>query len=184
MLIIKDFSQSQLKITKSFVTQGALQKVENRLLIDSKWTPNDMLVRQLLLDQGIYYGPTALYLWGLSGTFPYQVYMAFKTGYKLPLKQLGKWTKNVTVKQLSKEILNTDVETLDVAETTQQIKVYSRERTLVDLIRNHTEFDTNTINMAFKNYANSQDKKMWKLAAIAAKFNVANKIDERMSILL
>jgi len=132
--------ETEKKYLKELVKKGLLTQETPKILVDSDWNPNDFLIRQLILNQGIYSAFTALYLWELIDDFPYQIYMTFKMGYKLP-KSYGHWINNIKVKQVNKNDLDKDVEELTVQGTKHTIKLYSQERTLVEVLREPYSFN-------------------------------------------
>lgn len=171
-------------LVKDMVRAKALESLGPHLVIDSGWSPNDFLMRQLLLGQGIYSGPTALYLWGLSDQYPYQVYMTFKSGYRLPQKLHAKWAVNVVARQVTQQKLGEFVSEIPVDGTQKQIQVYSRERTLVEVLRKPYSGDTEMINTAYKRYLKDYRSGVNQLLLVAQEFNMGERVSELLEVML
>ncbi|MFT8812177.1 type IV toxin-antitoxin system AbiEi family antitoxin domain-containing protein [Oenococcus sp.] len=184
ILLAKDLSEFQLFITKTMAEQGDFVNVANRIFVAKDYASNDFLIRQLLLEQGLYYGQTALYLWELSDTFPYKIQMAFRPGYHLPKRNYLEWTQNIIVKQVREPLLSTNIEQLSLAGTRKKIHLYSPERTLVDIVRRRNEFDQETINQAYKRYLHSPKRHLNKLLAVAKQTNGEKQVRNIVKILL
>jgi len=181
ILDVKDLNSEQQKIINSMIQENLLIDIGRGIVTDSDWSPNDFLLRQLVLKQGIYSGNTALYLWELSDQFPYTVDMTFKTGYKLPAS-LSKWTNNVNVRQVSKSKVDLFVTELAVSGTNKKIKIYTPERCLIESIQSSAAIlDVNT---AIKNYLSMPSGNANKLLMVAKKLGNYKKIRQILEILL
>lgn len=176
-----DLDSDQRKITKSMIKQDVLDSVGRGIIIDKGWSPNDFLLRQLVLKQGIYSGNTALYLWEISDQFPYSIEMTFKTGYKLPVS-LEKWTKNVNVRQVDKSKINLFVDEMKVTGTDKTIKLYTPERCLVELFQGSANDFNRTAEL--KNYLASPSGNANKLLMTAKELGNYKKIRHILEILL
>ncbi|WCG35291.1 type IV toxin-antitoxin system AbiEi family antitoxin domain-containing protein [Companilactobacillus farciminis] len=154
ILLVSDINEYQSLYVQSLIKSNFLEYASNDILINSDWIPNDFLLRQMILGQGIYSGPTALYLWGLSDEFPYYIYMTFKMGYRLP-KTYAKWTENVFTRQINRKNLQNFVNEISVRGTHNKIKLYSKERTLVEILREPYSLDINLVNTAYRRYLKS-----------------------------
>ncbi|KRM15493.1 hypothetical protein FD31_GL001208 [Companilactobacillus nantensis DSM 16982] len=169
------------KIVKEMINSGDLEYIGRGILIDTSWAQNDFLIRQLVLKTGIYSGSTALYLWGLSDEYPYQSYMTFKRGYKLP-NRLKEWTDGVVVRQSNPDILNSFVEKKSVEGTKYQIELYSKERALVDVLKEGISSDV--INTAYRRYLKSDKAGVNKLLLTAKKLGSFEKVRNRLEIMI
>lgn len=173
------------KLISEMEKAGALESLVRGVFIDTTWSPNDFLIRQLMLKQGIYSGPTALYLWELSNQYPYKVYMTFKRGYRLPTtKSLQKWTESVVVRQNTTDNLDDAVMHLDVARTNQKIRLYSRERTLVEILREPYALNNEVVNTAYRRYLDSPDGNASLLLMTAKQMGALKKVRQRLEIML
>jgi hypothetical protein len=169
------------KILKEMIDSGDLEYIGRGVLVDTSWAQNDFLIRQLILKSGIYSGSTALYLWGLSDEYPYQSYMNFKRGYKLPIR-FKEWTDGVVVRQNNSDILNSFVEQKSVDGTGYKIELYSKERALVDVLKEGTSSDV--INIAYRRYLKNNKAGVNKLLLTAKKLGSFEKVRNRLEIMI
>lgn len=181
ILTKQDLTHDQYKLAKTLVGDGTLIDIGRGVLVDATWPweENSLLLRQIVLKQGIYYGETALSIWKLTETLPYEIYMSFRLGYALP-KKPEQWVQNVHAKQVSPTQLVTGVSELAVTGTKRTIKVYSPEKTLIDLVRNPTEFDEETVTRAFRLYLKSKERRLTKLSILAKQQGALGKIQQRL----
>jgi len=183
-IIQMDLMSDQEKLyLKDLLKKGYLVQESPRLLIDPDWNINDFLIRQLVLNQGIYSAFTALYLWELIDDYPYQIYMTFKMGYKLP-KTYGNWVENVQPRQIDSKTLNVDVEELDVQGTNHKIKLYSKERTLVEVLREPYSLNIESVNTAFNRYLRSDEGSRSKLLEKAYQMGNLDKMQKRLELMV
>lgn len=183
ILLKGDINEYQKLYVQSLIDSGSLEYASGKVIINSDWIPNDFLLRQLTLGQGIYSGPTALYLWGLSDEFPYTVYMTFKMGYKLP-RTYTEWSSNVSPRQVNKQYLKDQISELKVEGTEYRISLFSMEKTLVEILREPYVLDTNLVNTAYKRYLKIVNKDTNKLLRIAKEMRSINKVVNRLEPLL
>jgi len=182
--IINDSNISEIensKVIQDMISSGILEYIGRGILVDSSWNPNDFLLRQLVLKQGIYSGSTALYLWGLSDEYPYKSFMTFKRGYRLP-STMQEWTEGIVVKQVSDDVLNMFVEKMDVSVTQQKINIYSKERVLVDVLREPVS--TDVINTAYRRYLKDSKVGVNRLMLVAKKMGDFEKVRNSLEIMI
>lgn len=179
VLVTDGLTRDQMILIKEMAANSSLLKITNRIFVDSEGPLNDFLLRQLVLKQGIYSGITALYLWGLTDEFPYELSMTFRMGYRLP-KTYGRWTDNVISRQTQLSDLNKNVSFLAVDGTNYKIKLYSRERTLVDILREPYLIGDDLIDIAYKRYLNSKEADKNYLLEIAYDMGLLNKVRMRL----
>ena len=95
-------------ITNAFINEmiqnDLINEIEKNILIKNCSEINDFLIRQTISPKGIYSYETALYLHDLTDKFPYEIYMTFPTGYKLP-KKSEDYTINVIPKLTREKLL-------------------------------------------------------------------------------
>ncbi|BDZ31424.1 hypothetical protein RA086_09410 [Lactiplantibacillus sp. WILCCON 0030] len=171
-------------ILNSLVRKGLLENPISNLFISSEWSPNDFLIRQLILKQGVYSGETALYLWELSDQFPYRVEMTFKRGYKLPKRLPAKWSKNLVVRQTYGNNIEPYTRELGVSGTKYTIKLYSPERALIELLQGGNDLDMGQVSAIYKRYLNKTNKNVTKLLSIASKNGMQNQVRQLLEVLL
>jgi len=177
VLIIDKPTKLQKSILKELTKTNKLTNVTNEIFIDPEWTMNDFLIRQLVLKQGVYSGMTALYLWELTDEFQYDVTMTFRLGYRLP-KTYGEFSNNVKAHQLKSTLLNANVSELKVPGTHYKIKLFSRERTLIDILKEPIGEDI--IDTAYRRYLRSDGADKNQLLEIAYDMGQIKKVKVRL----
>ena len=111
--------------------------------------------------------------------------MTFKRGYRLPTtKSLHKWTENVVVRQNTTDNLDDAVMHLNVARTNQKIRLYSRERTLVEILREPYALNNEVVNTAYRRYLDSPDGNASLLLMTAKQMGALKKVRQRLEIML
>lgn len=122
---------------------------------------------------------TALYLHNLSDRTPLVYNVTLPYGYSGVLQK----EKNVVLNFVKKELID-----LGVIEMTSpfgmKIKVYDVERTICDIIKNKNKMNSEIFSKALKEYAQSKNKNLNKLAVYAKKMNIEKKVSEYMEVLL
>lgn len=177
IIIMNGTSKERKSIIKELAKNKTLIKITNQIYVDVNWSINDFLLRQLILKQGIYSGITALYLWNLTDEYPYRIHMTFKMGYRLP-QSYFEWTENVQAHQIKKNQLNDNTTFQSVEGTNYKIKLYNRERTLVDILKDPVE--ENIVNVAYRRYLQSDTADKNKLLEIAYSMGSLKKVKSRL----
>lgn len=177
VLILNKPTKLQKSFLNDLTSANKLTKITNNIYIDPEWTMNYFLIRQLVLKQGIYSGMTALYLWDLTDEFQYDVTMTFRLGYRLP-KSYGEFTNNVKAHQLKSDLLNSNISELDVPGSHYKIKLFSKERTLIDILKEPIGEDT--IDTAYRRYLKSDDADRNELLEIAYDLGQIKKVKARL----
>lgn len=130
-------------------------------------------------EKAIFSMNTALYLHNLSDRTPlvYDITVPYYYGGSL------RTNKNVKLYFVKSSILN-----LGKIEMTSpfgmKIKVYDKERTICDIVKNRNNMDMEIFSKAIKTYMKSSDKKLNKLMKYAKELKIENKIREYMELIL
>lgn len=130
-------------------------------------------------EKAVFSMNTALYLHNLSDRTP----LIFDI--TVPYYYGGSLRKN---KNVNLYFVNTSILDLGKIETISpfgmKIKVYDKERTLCDIVKNRNHMDIEIFSKAIKKYINSDDKNLNKLMKYAKKLKIENKIREYMEVFL
>lgn len=130
-------------------------------------------------EKAVFSMNTALYLHNLSDRTPlvYDITVPYYYGGSL------RNNKNVNLYFVKSSILN-----LGKIEMTSpfgmKIKVYDKERTICDIVKNRNNMDMEIFSKAIKTYIKSSDKKLNKLMKYAKELKIENKIREYMEVIL
>lgn len=130
-------------------------------------------------ERAVFSMNTALYLHNLSDRTPliFDITVPYYYGGNL------RKNKKVNLYFVKKSILN-----LGKIEITSpfgmKIKVYDKERTICDIVKNKNNIDMEIFSNAIKNYIKSSDKNLNKLMRYAKELKVEKKIREYMEVIL
>jgi predicted transcriptional regulator of viral defense system len=130
-------------------------------------------------EKAVFSMNTALYLHNLSDRTP----LVFDI--TVPYYYGGSLRKN---KKVNLYFVKSSVMDLGKTEITSpfgmKIKVYDKERTICDIVKNKNNMDMEIFSKAIKNYIKSDDKKLNKLMKYAKELKIENKIREYMEVIL
>ena len=137
---------------------------------------DEFAIWQHTYPQGIFSGSTALYLLKKTDRIPYSLYMTFPKGYNVSAaKQNGIKCKIVVAERY-------DLGAQDILSPYgNAVRCYNIERTLCDIVR---EDDIQSMNQAFKEYAQSDSKDIALLMHYAKVLHVEKRVRNYMEILL
>lgn len=144
---------------------------------------DEFLIRQNILSKGIYSFETALYLHDLTDKFPYKVFMSFPAGYRLP-QGAGQWGENVVIKNMKENTSDIGIVELSISNSKKTIKVYSKERTLCDIVSRKNTVEQEVINHAYRTYLQADDSSVNRLLRMAKKVNTEKQVRQIVEVLL
>lgn len=160
------------------VKDGILERTRPGIYIDTNGTEDIFYSMQQKYKKGIFSLETALYLWNLSDQYPFNLDMTFPRGYNnnnLDPEILP----HIQAKSLFSEgITETD------SFNGNKIRLYSKERTLAEILRPINSVDIEIITNAYKAWSHAQRKNINELMNFAQKFKVAKKVNSYLEILL
>lgn len=174
--ISKDFMNELIK-------DGVLEEVYSGIYIRADSYVDDFLVRQMILPKGIFSNETALYIHDLTDKFPYTVWMNFPVGYKLP-KNVPDYLQNTVVRQVSERYLNLEIIDVPVSASKHAIRVYSKEKTLCDIVKKKNVVEQEVINKAFKRYLSSKERDVGKLIQVAKEMRAEKQVRTIVEVLI
>jgi len=87
-------------------------------------------------------------------------------------------------RQVTQQKLGEFVSEIPVDGTQKQIQVYSRERTLVEVLRKPYSGDTEMINTAYKRYLKDYRSGVNQLLLVAQEFNMGERVSELLEVML
>ena len=138
---------------------------------------DEFFILQYRFPKGIFSLETALFLQGLSLTIPFEITMSFPYGTN---------TKNIKKAGVRPIILrsNFDEGVIEIERISgQSIKVYERERILVECLRAVHQVDVQIVAPAFKKYFQSNQVNVSKLFYYAQLFKVMDKLQAYTEVL-
>ena len=159
--------------------EGKLKRVAHGVYTRSQ-QPDDKLYRlQARSNRIIFSHETALYLHGLTSRGPLECSVTVPRGYNgSNLREEG-----IRVYTVKKENFQMGVVNLK-SNYGREIKVYDKERTICDLVRNRNNMDITILNEGIKKYIDAPDRNISLLLKYSKELNVQKIITNYMEILL
>ena len=162
-----------------FIHENDYEKVGPGMYVSPDTFEDELLVLSKRCPNGVISHDEALYHYGLIDREPSYHTITVYSGYNASrLTQAG--YKVYYVKKELLELGKTEV----ISNCGNAIPMYDLERTMVDLIRNRSQFEIQDFNAALKSYAARKDKDLNKLSLYAEKFRVGNVLRTYMGVLL
>ncbi len=156
-----------------------LERVARGIYVKPEVFEDELYVLQFRFNKGIYYKDTALFLHNLIDRTPGILQMNFPIGYNAPA------IKDYPVKVYRQKSEWYEIGVEEVRSPGNHlVRVYNVERTLCDILRQRDQSDSETIRQAMIGYVQLQDKNLDRLSEYANKFNITDKINPYLEVLL
>lgn len=165
------------KTVLKMVKEGIIEIEEKGLYRLPDIYLDEFFILQYRFPKGVFSLESALFLHGLSLTIPFEIAMSFPYGTN---------TKNIKEAGVRPIILRSNFdEGITAIEriSGQSIKVYERERVLVECLRSVHQVDVQIIAPAFKKYFQSNQVNVFKLFYYAQLFKVLDKLQAYTEVL-
>lgn len=176
-------------VTKAGISRGSLKYLADNNLIEKTgrgvyilpgvWE-DEFVNLQTRYKRGIFSNETALFLHGLTDRTPNKFNMTFPATYNL---SNVKKENSIISTQSKEEYYNLGIEEV-LTPTGNEVKVYSVEKTLCDLLKPKNSVDIQVKVEAFKRYMRSKDRNIPKLSEYAKILKVENKVRSYLEVLL
>jgi predicted transcriptional regulator of viral defense system len=161
------------------VREGYLEKIASGTYLSKDGFKDNMFILQVRKKCCIFSHETALYLHDLTDRDPFELSVTVPKGYNAT--QLKK--EGIKVYIVAKELYKFGIEEAHT-DFGRMIKVYNKERTICDMIRNRNNVDKYILNDAMKRYFRSKEKNIHLLMEYAELLKVQKIIKKEYSILL
>ncbi len=162
-----------------FVKAGKIERVSRGVYITPNTFDDEMYRLQAINQRIIFSHETALYLHDLTDRDPLEWSVTVPFGYNAThLKDEG--IKVYTIKKSLHELGVTKLKT----QFERDIRVYNRERTICDIVRNRNNMDIAILNDGIKRYLESKDKNIPLLMRYAQDLDIQNVLRNYVGILL
>lgn len=155
-----------------------IERSERGIYTLNDYLPDMFSIYQLKYQRGIYCLNTALYLLDFSDRYPDKLDMMFPQGYNT-----SKISTQISAHtQLSKyfDLGIIKVKTMNGNE----VKTYSLERTLAEILRPQNHVDPDIVTNAYKKWTNRKNKDIGELFLFAQKFKTINQVQSYLEVLL
>jgi len=176
MVVAAGFSRGNIKYLED---KGLIEKSARGVYILPEVWDDEMFNLQSRFKRGIYSHETALFLWDLTDRTPNAYSMTFPASYNLTKPKEEK----VCCTQCKEDFYG-----LGIVEANtpggNEVKVYSIERTLCDILRPQSDVDIQVVSEAFKRYAKRKDKNIPVLSEYAKQLKVEKRLRAYLEVLL
>lgn len=161
------------------VKKGVIERISRGVYLTEDAFDDEMFRLQARYRKGIYSHGTALYIHSLTDRAPIHYTMTFPNKYHVP---------SLKEERIRAFYVNKKYHELGAANHlsphNRKIKIYSIERTIVDIIRSRNKIDANTLNFALNQYVKRRDKNINLLMQYAKDFRVESIVRQKIEALL
>lgn len=176
MVVEAGFSRGNIKY---LADKGMIEKSARGVYILPEVWEDEIFNLQNRFKRGIYSHETALFLWDLTDRTPNRYHMTFPANYNLTNPK----EENVQCVQCTEALYELGIANA-MTPGGNEVRAYSMERTLCDILRPHSRIDIQIVTEAFKRYANRSDKNIPVLSEYAKMLKVETKLRTYMEVLL
>ena len=161
------------------VKEKKLERIGRGIYIDINTFGDDFYKNQISSKYAVFSNNTALYLHGLSNRTPVKYDLTLPYNYNGSLMN----NKTVNIFRVNKAVLEIGIIYMKSPHGLE-IKVYNKERTVCDIIKNKKKLDNEIVNKAIKKYITSDDFDSYKLNNYAKKLKVEKEVNKYLEVLL
>ena len=176
MIVEAGFSRGNIKY---LADKGMIEKSARGVYILPEVWEDEIFNLQNRFKRGIYSHETALFLWDLTDRTPNRYHMTFPANYNLTNPK----EENVQCVQCTEALYELGIANA-MTPGGNEVRAYSMERTLCDILRPHSRVDIQIVTEAFKRYANRSDKNIPVLSEYAKMLKVETKLRTYLEVLL
>jgi len=176
MVVEAGFSRGNIKY---LADKGMIEKSARGVYILPEVWEDEIFNLQNRFKRGIYSHETALFLWDLTDRTPSRYHMTFPANYNLTNPK----EENVQCVQCMEALYELGIANA-MTPGGNEVRAYSMERTLCDILRPHSRVDIQIVTEAFKRYANRSDKNIPVLSEYAKMLKVETKLRTYLEVLL
>ncbi len=180
LLLTKDAEEEGIprKYLSIFSKEGLLERVAHGVYLSPDAFEDKMYIMQARVSKAIFSHETALYLHDLTDRDPIELSVTVPDGYNTSnLKDKG-----IKVHKIKKELHEVGVIQLKTV-FNRSIRVYDKERTICDIIRNRNNMDIAILNDALKRYMRDKEKNIHRLLKYAKELRIYNVTRKYMEML-
>lgn len=162
-----------------FIKEGIIERVAHGVYLSPDAFEDEMYILQATSSRAIFSHETALYLHDLTDRDPLEYSVTIPAGYNgSRLREAG-----VKVYSIKRGLHGLGVDELSTS-FGRPIKVYDKERTICDIVRNRKNMDISILNEGIKRYLDNKDKNIPLLLRYAKQINIQNILRNYVEILL
>lgn len=157
------------------INQEILRKVAYGIYIDSKLIEDEFYILQKRFSNIIFSYNTACYLLNLSDRSPYKI--------EITTINHNNINENLDIHYVTKEKFNIGITEI-ISPYGNPIKIYNAERCICDILKNPNSIDLEIYNKIIKNYFKQRHKNLITLEKYAKEFNILEKLQNIMEVLI
>lgn len=176
MVVEAGFSRGNIKY---LADKGMIEKSTRGVYILPEVWEDEIFNLQNRFKRGIYSHETALFLWDLTDRTPNRYRMTFPANYNLTNPK----EENVQCVQCMEALYELGIANA-MTPGGNEVRAYSMERTLCDILRAHSRVDIQIVTEAFKRYANRSDRNIPILSEYAKLLRVETQLRTYLEMLL
>lgn len=163
-----------------FVKKYAFKQIVRGFYAKEAWIVDPYLVFQYTYPQFIYSYNSAIYLLGLGDILPNYLEVTGPLNYR-PMSKLR--DDVITHTDTVNETYNLGIIEI-VTPIGNPVKIYDKEKTICDLIKNKDKIEFEVYVKALNNYARAKDKNVNKLIEYARIMKIESKVRSQMEVIL
>lgn len=181
LLLTKDIIEAGIskQLLSKYVKKGYIDRVAQGVYLSKDAFEDHMYVLQARSRKAVFSHETALYLHDLTDRDPLQYTLTLPSGYNATKFK----DKGVYVHFIKSDLLNLGVEE-GKTPFGRTIRVYNKERTICDIVRNRNMIDPAILNEAVRRYLSAKEKNIPKLMKYAEEFRVEKLIRQYVEVLI
>lgn len=181
LILTKDVVEAGISKTllSKYVANGYLERVAHGVYLSRDAFEDDMYVLQARSNKAIFSHETALYIHDLTDRDPLKWGVTLPPGYNATrLKEDG----------IKVYFIKRSLHTLGVEEAKtihgRSIRIYNKERTICDMIRNRSSMDIAIFNVGIKRYIQSRQRNMPLFVDYANQLQIESVLRQYLEVLL
>lgn len=160
---------------QSYIDKKIIRKVSRGLYIDNNLIEDEFYILQQKFSNIIFSYNTACYLLNLSDRVPYKIDVTTINHNNI--------SEDLDIHYVSKDKFNIGIIEIE-SPYGNPIKIYNAERCICDILKNKNEVDIELYNKIIKNYFNQKNRNLVTLEEYAKIFNIHEKFENIMEVLI
>lgn len=181
LILTKEFLEAGIskKTLSEYLQKGYLERVAHGVYLSREAFEDEMYVLQLRSSKAVFSHDTALFYHDLSDRDSLEWVITLPSGYNATrFKEDG-----VKVYYVKSELLELGLVEFRTVHN-RPVRMYNKERTICDMIRNRSSMDINILNEGIKRYIGSKDKNISLLMRYAKFLKVDNIVRQYLEVLM
>lgn len=177
ILYVKDLEKYNIhrQYVKILEERGTIEKIAKGVYIKKGKYVSEFFILNEKYKTGIFSHNTALYFYGLTDRTPFLLDMTFPSTVRIN-------NDSLSPHYIKPELLSLGETVLSLEDGTK-IKIYDKERTICDIIRDRNKIDPQIFNTAIKEYFKQNNKNLNLLYKYAKKLKIDKILKKYMEVL-